>query len=172
MFRMEMNTAGPMAGQRTLVVVRHAKSDWSNALPDNERPLAERGRRDAPAIGRWIAEQVGRVDLVLCSPAKRARQTWELAGAGLGSEPPIRHDDRIYTAAPAGLLGVLDELPDEAGTVVLVGHNPSLTDLVTLLSGESHELKTSAVAVLRWDGSWADVHARSARLDATALARG
>jgi phosphohistidine phosphatase len=161
-----------MAAQRTLVVVRHAKSDWTNAVPDDERPLAERGRRDAPAIGRWLAEHVGRVDLVVCSPAKRARQTWELAAAGLDPKPPVRHEDRVYTSDPAGLLGVIDELPDDAGTVALVGHNPSLTDLVTLLSGETHELKTSAVAVLRWSGSWAEVHARSAHLDATALARG
>jgi phosphohistidine phosphatase len=161
-----------MAAQRTLVVVRHAKSDWSNAVPDDQRPLAERGRRDAPEIGRWLAEHVGRVDLVVCSPATRARQTWQLAAAGLDQEPPVRHEDRIYTAGPTGLLGVIDELPDEAGTVVLVGHNPSLTNLVTLLSGEAHELKTSAVAVLSWTGSWPDVHARPARLDATALARG
>ena len=161
-----------MAAQRTLVLVRHAKSDWSNAVPDDERPLAERGRRDAPAIGRWLVEHVERVDLVVCSPAKRARQTWELASASLEPAPPVRPDERIYTAGPGELLGVVDELPDEAGTVVLVGHNPSLTDLVALLCGEAHELKTSAVAVLCWTGSWPDVHARSARLDATALARG
>src|SRR6266498_2986208 len=161
-----------MAAQRTLVVVRHAKSDWSKAVADEQRPLAARGRRDAPEIGRWLAEHVGRVDLVVCSPAKRARQTWQLAGAGLDPEPPVRHDERIYTSDPGGLLGVIDELPDEVGTVVLVGHNPSLTELVPLLSGEAHELKTSAVAVLRWSGAWADVHARSARLAATALARG
>ena len=161
-----------MAAQRTLVVVRHAKSDWTNEVPDAGRPLAERGRRDAPLIGRWIAEHVGGVDLVLCSPATRARQTWQLAGAGLDPRPPVRYEERIYTSSPSGLLGVLDELPDDAGTVVLVGHNPSLTDLVTLLSGASHELKTSAVAVLRWTGSWADAHARPASLAATALARG
>jgi phosphohistidine phosphatase len=161
-----------MADRRTLVLVRHAKSDWSNAVPDGERPLAERGRRDAPAIGRWLAEHVGRVDLVVCSPAKRARQTWQLASTGLEPAPPVRQDERIYTAGPGGLLGVIDELPNEIGTVVLVGHNPSLTDLVTLLSGAAHELKTSAIAVLHWTGSWADVHARTASLDATALARG
>ena len=149
--------------------MRHAKSDWTDVLPDHERPLAERGRRDAPEIGKWLAAHVGRVDLVLCSTARRARQTWELAGAGLGEAPPVRYEDRIYQAQP---LSVLDELPDEVGTAVLVGHNPSLTDLVTLLSGEAHELKTSAIAVLRWAGSWADVHARSARLEATALGRG
>ena len=161
-----------MAAQRTLVVVRHAKSDWSNELPDDQRPLAARGRRDAPEIGRWIAGHVAAVDLVLCSPATRARQTWQLAGAGLDPEPPVRHDERIYTSSPTGLLGVIDELPDDTGTVVLVGHNPSLTDLVTLLSGQAHELKTSAVAVLSWTGSWADVHAHSASLAATTLARG
>jgi phosphohistidine phosphatase len=161
-----------MAAQRTLVVVRHAKSDWSNAVPDDERPLAERGRRDAPAIGRWLDEHVPQVDLVVCSPAKRARQTWQLAAAGLDPEPPVRHDDRIYTASPEGLLGVIDELPDEAGTVVLVGHNPSLTDLVTLLSGEPHELKTSAVAVLRWTGSWVDAEYTTATLDDHTTARG
>ena len=138
-------------------------------MPDHERPLAERGRRDAPEIGKWLAEHVGRVDLVLCSTATRARQTWELAGAGLGEAPPVRYEDRIYQAQP---LSVLDELPDEVGTAVLVGHNPALTELVSLLSGEAHELKTSAVVVLRWTGTWADVHARPARVVSTALPRG
>ena len=161
-----------MAAKRTLVIVRHAKSDWSNELPDRRRPLAERGRRDAPVIGAWIAEHVGAVDLVLCSPATRARQTWELASAALDPRPPVRQDERIYESGPTGVLGVLDELPDDLGTVVLVGHNPTLTELVTVLSGQAHELKTSAVAVLRWTGSWADVHARPASLAATALARG
>jgi phosphohistidine phosphatase len=158
-----------MAAEHTLVVVRHAKSDWTEAMPDDQRPLAERGRRDAPEIGRWLAGHVGTVDLVLCSPAKRARQTWELASAGLGQPPPVRVEERIYHAE---LLGVLDELPEEVGTAVLVGHNPSLAELVSLLSGEAHEMKTSAVVVLRWTGTWADVHARPAQVVATALPRG
>jgi phosphohistidine phosphatase len=158
-----------MAAERTLVVVRHAKSDWTDGVPDHERPLAERGRRDAPEIGRWLAGHVGRIDLVLCSTATRARQTWELAGAGLGAEPPVQYEERIYEAQP---LSVLDELPDEIRTVVLVGHNPALTELVSLLSGQAHELKTSAVVVLGWTGTWADVHARPAQVVATALPRG
>jgi phosphohistidine phosphatase len=155
-----------------LVVVRHAKSDWSHGLPDRERPLAERGRRDAPAIGRWLVDHVGQPDLVVCSPATRARQTWHLAGSCLTSRPPVRHEERIYHASPDDLLSVLAGLPDEARSAVLVGHNPGLADLVALLSGEPHELKTSAVAVLRWPGSWADVYGTAARLAAHTTARG
>lgn len=161
-----------MPVRRTLVVVRHAKSDWSFGLPDEERPLADRGRRDAPAIGRWLAEHVEPVDLVVCSTAKRARQTWQLAGAGLDPQPPVRHDERVYAASPTELLTVLSELPDETPSVVLVGHNPGLADLVELLSGEPCELKTSAVAVLTWPGSWADAEPRAATLDAHTTARG
>jgi phosphohistidine phosphatase len=161
---------------RTLVVIRHAKSDWSDGLPDEQRPLAERGRRDAPAIGRWLAEHLpgicGRLDLVVCSPAVRARQTWQLASAGLDPAPPVRHDERIYAAGPTQLLTVLAELPEELGSVALVGHNPGLADLVTFLCGEPREMKTSAVAVLRWPGSWTDAEFVTASLEGFTTARG
>jgi phosphohistidine phosphatase len=150
--------------EHTLVVVRHAKSDWSTGGPDERRPLAKRGRRDAPEIGRWLAASLKRVDLVVCSPATRARQTWDLAGAALDPSPPVQHDARVYGADDAKLRSVLEELPDELGTVVLVGHNPGLSDLVRALSGQPCELKTSAVAVLAWTGSWADVWSSPAEL--------
>jgi phosphohistidine phosphatase len=162
----------PMADRRTLVVVRHAKSDWPRGVADDERPLADRGRRDAPAIGRWLAGHMGRVDLVVCSPATRARQTWQLASAELEPKPPVREDHRVYGAGPARLLSVLAELPDEVSSVVLVGHNPGLADLVELICGETRELKTSAVAVLRWPGSWADAEFAPATLDDFTTARG
>lgn len=153
-------------------MVRHAKSDWSQALPDADRPLAERGRRDAPAIGAWLASHVDRIDLVVCSPARRANQTWRLAGAALDPPPPVRYDERMYGAGPAQLLTVLAELPDDTRTVVLVGHNPGLSELVTQMSGEPHELKTSAVAVLRWPGTWVDAEFATATLAAHTTARG
>ncbi|HEV2777943.1 MAG TPA: histidine phosphatase family protein [Actinophytocola sp.] len=156
----------------TLVVVRHAKSDWSEARLDEQRPLAERGRRDAPAIGAWLATHVERIDLVVCSPARRARQTWQLAGAALDPQPPVRYDERVYEAGPTELLTVLAELPAEIRTVVLVGHNPGLSDLVTQLIGEPHELKTSSVAVLTWPGSWVDAEFATATLAAHTTARG
>lgn len=161
-----------MPAKRTLVVVRHAKSDWSSGLPDEQRALAPRGRRDAPGIGTWLTGHVEPLDLVICSPATRARQTWQLASANLDPAPPVRQDDRMYGASPTELLTVLAELPDELGTVALVGHNPGLADLVEVLSGELKELKTAAVAVLSWTGSWPDAESRSASLDAYTTPRG
>jgi len=160
-----------MAG-RTLVVVRHAKSDWSAAVPDWDRPLAERGRRDAPEIGAWLVDQVGPVDLVICSPARRAQQTWRLAGTRLEPPAPVRDDERVYGAGPTQLLTVLAELSDELHRVVLVGHNPGLTELVEHMSGTPVELKTSAIAVLSWPGSWVDAESGVATLDAVTTARG
>jgi phosphohistidine phosphatase len=154
----------------TLVVVRHAKSDWSHSVPDDERPLAARGLRDAPAVGAWLAENVDPLDLVVCSPARRARQTWDLAGADLDPRPPVRYDDRLYGATPTELLTVLAELDDETRNAALVGHNPGLSDLVSQLSGKPHELKTSAVAVLRWTGSWAEAEFTTATLVASTTA--
>src|SRR5438067_13086796 len=105
-----------MAGPRTLVVFRHAKSAWPEDIPDAQRPLAERGRRDAPAAGRWLRKHVGQIDLVVCSPAVRARQTWELAVDKLKAEPPpaVREDERVYAASAVTLLEVSRELPDDA----------------------------------------------------------
>ncbi|MFL6142806.1 MAG: SixA phosphatase family protein [Labedaea sp.] len=115
---------------------------------------------------------VGEVDLVLCSTARRARQTWQLAGTGLDPRPPVREDERLYGASPTELLTVLAELSDEPRRVVLVGHNPGLADLVEQLCGEAKELKTSAVAVLSWPGSWVDAEFAGATLDDYTTPRG
>lgn len=153
-----------MADQRTLVVIRHAKSDWGQDVPDEERPLNDRGRREAPGIGKWLADNLTRLDLVVCSPATRARQTWRLAGERFEPKIRTRYDERVYAAGPRELMSVLEELDDEIGTAGVVGHNPGLAELVETLSGERVELKTSTVAVLRWEGTWADVWARRAAL--------
>lgn len=161
-----------MAEERTLVVVRHAKSDWHTGLPDVERPLAPRGRRDAPAVGAWLAANLTGIDLVVCSTATRARQTWALAGAGLDPAPEVRFEPRVYAAAHGDLMSLVDELADDVDTAVFVGHNPGLAELVEVVSGERVELKTSAVAVLRWAGPWAQVWSRRASLVALATPRG
>jgi phosphohistidine phosphatase len=154
---------------RTLVVVRHAKSDWHHDLPDDERPLAPRGRQEAPLIGPWVAEHVGKVDLAICSTAVRARQTLDLSGLVAGT---VRHDERVYAAGYQDLMSVLDEVTDEVTTAALIGHNPGLSDLVRVLTNEPVELKTSAVAVVTWRGGWPDVWSRRASLVSHATLRG
>ena len=82
---------------RTLVLIRHAKSDWSNDLPDDERPLAPRGRRQAPAIGPWLVEHDLVPDLAVVSVARRAQETWEAVASGLGREVVARDEPAAYT---------------------------------------------------------------------------
>jgi phosphohistidine phosphatase len=161
-----------MAAERTLVVLRHAKSDWPEGVPDDERPLARRGRRDAPAAGRWLRDQVGGIDLAVCSPAVRARQTWELAAAELDPPPRVVEDERVYAGSLDTLVSVVHGIPAAAGTAVLVGHNPGLQELVELLTGEGRDLKTAAIAVLTWPGEWPDAGPRVAMLAARAKPRG
>ena len=90
--------------ERTLILLRHAKSDWSGDEPDDHRPLAKRGLRQAPEAGQWLAGNIDRIDLAVTSPAVRARTTWELASAELGSSPETVVDDRVYAATSGQLL--------------------------------------------------------------------
>ncbi|WP_369239843.1 histidine phosphatase family protein [Streptomyces sp. R21] len=151
--------AGPL---RRLVVLRHAKSAWPAGVADHERPLAPRGIRDAPAAGRALAEADCLPDLALCSTAVRTRQTWELAAAQWGTPPPVRLDPRLYGADAAELLEAVHEVPDQVGTLLLIGHNPGLEELVLELAGDSLDdalddvrtkFPTSAIAILAWRGS-------------------
>ncbi len=152
--------------ERTLVLLRHAKSDWSGGETDRLRPLAERGRRQAPDAGRWLAAHLDRIDLAVVSPARRARDTWDLVAAELDTPPPTRTDDRVYAASEPELLDIVRELPDGVGTAVLVGHNPGIEDLVSLLTGEASAMPTSALAVLTIPGSWSAAGPESATLRA------
>lgn len=156
----------------TLILLRHAKSAWPEGIPDAQRPLAGRGRRDAPAVGRWLRTQVARIDLVLCSPAVRAVQTWDLAAAQLDAIPRVRQDERLYGASAGELLRITQELPHTASTVVLVGHNPDLEDFLELLTGTVEILKTSTIAVTTAPAPWAEANARSWTLETLATPRG
>ncbi|MFF4274600.1 SixA phosphatase family protein [Streptomyces sp. NPDC001536] len=171
--------AGPL---RRLVVLRHAKSAWPEGVPDHQRPLAPRGRRDAPAAGRALVEDDVLPDLALCSTAVRARQTWDLASAQWGTPPPVRHDARLYGADVAELLDVVHEVPAEVETLLLVGHNPGLEELVLALAGDGLDdtlervrmkFPTAAVAVLTWRGTgWEALLPGTALLTAVTVARG
>ena len=140
--------------RRTLILLRHSKSDWSGNQADIDRPLAERGRRQAPEAGRWLDHNIDTIDLVVSSPANRARSTWGLAADELERNPPARIDDRLYAASPDQLLEVVRELPPGVETVVLVGHNPGIADLVSVLTGVSVRMPTSALAVIELTGPW------------------
>jgi phosphohistidine phosphatase len=140
--------------EHTLVLLRHGKSDWSGGEPDHERPLAPRGRRQAAEAGRWLAAHVGHLDLALVSTAARAAATWDVASAELADPPPVRHEESAYAASAGTLLGLLRALPDDVGTVVLVGHNPGLEDLAESLCGSWVHLPTSALAVLDLESPW------------------
>jgi phosphohistidine phosphatase len=157
---------------RTLILIRHAKSEWPPDTPDARRPLAERGRRDAPAIGRWLRAHIATIDRVVCSPAVRAVQTWDLAATQVPGTPPACLDERLYGASATDLLAVTHQLAQEATTAVFVGHNPGLEDFLTLLTGAIEPLKTSAVAVISTPGSWAATGPDSATLIALETPRG
>ncbi|KAA5827188.1 histidine phosphatase family protein [Saccharopolyspora hirsuta] len=143
--------------QRKLVLIRHAKSAWPDDVDDFDRPLADRGRRDAPALGRWLRKHAAAIELVLCSPAVRARHTWELAGPEIPAEPVLKHDHRIYAASARELLSVVHEIPPAVMTAAMIGHNPGLEDLINLLTGEPAVLKTASVAVLSTPAPWPDL---------------
>ena len=148
----------------TLILLRHGKSDWSGGEPDHLRPLAQRGRRQVPVAGRWLADNVGVIDLAVVSPAERTRETWRLASVELAVPPPVREDDRVYAASPSALLGVVRELPGELAAVVLVGHNPGLEDLVANLTGRYVPMPTSALAVIDLPGTWSAAGSDAAEL--------
>jgi phosphohistidine phosphatase len=148
--------------RHTLLVLRHAKSDWdTNARTDFERPLSKRGRRDAPKVGLWLRQNGPVPGLVLSSPAERARHTALAVCHELGIDPEqIRWDRRIYEAGTAELLAALAEAPESVGILLLVGHNPGLEALVGLLCGDTPEspdgklLPTAALAQLDCAAPW------------------
>ncbi|WP_369245023.1 histidine phosphatase family protein [Streptomyces sp. R41] len=171
--------AGPL---RRLVVLRHAKSAWPAGVADHERPLAPRGRRDAPAAGRALVEADCLPDLALCSTAARAVRTWELAAEQWGTPPPVRLDARLYGADVPELLEAVHEVADQVRTLLLIGHNPGLEELVLELAGDGLDealdhvrtkFPTSAVAVLAWHGStWRELTPGTALLTDLIVPRG
>jgi phosphohistidine phosphatase len=145
---------------KTLFLVRHAKSSRDDpALPDKERPLNDRGVRDAPRMGERLAARDVKPDLILSSPALRALATAEIIAKKLAYKvKDIVVDERLYAAAPDDLLEVIHELGEKPKHVMLFGHNPELTDLAHRLSSTITDLPTCAVAEFSFDTkSWSNV---------------
>ncbi len=147
---------------RTLILLRHAKAVRGTDGPDIDRPLAGRGHRDATAAGRWLAAQDLAADLVLCSTSVRTRETWTYAARGGAETADIWYDRRIYDADPGTLLETIREVPETAGTVLLVGHAPGVPSLAQDLVPEDdpdrealvEHFPTSGLAVLTHHGRW------------------
>ena len=153
---------------KQLTLLRHAKSvqDPSYAV-DRERPLAERGRADAEAMGKFFAQAEIVPDLIASSPAIRARQTAELLARAAGYNGGIRWDETVYSAGPDALLAVVRGLPDTVEHALMVGHNPGFEELAALLIGTECgvTLPTSAAAHFEIDvDRWGEVCAGAGRL--------
>lgn len=159
---------------RTLYVLRHAKSDWGDSsLKDFDRPLNDRGRKAAKAIGKELRKRKITPDLVLTSPAERAKQTLARLQDAHGASFDVREDQRIYLAEPEVLIDAIRSAPEDAKRLMIVGHNPGLQELVVALAtpGElrdeaAEKFPTAAFAEIRFDAeSWRDVAAGSGVLD-------
>ena len=138
---------------KTLYLLRHAKSDWSEpAVADHDRPLNRRGKRARKIVATYVAGW--RVDLVVCSTARRARQTAKPVVAVLGCR--VQYEEALYAAFPARLLEVVRTLSDRNESVMLVGHNPSLEEFTAMLCGQSPDYPTAALGTIElsidtWD---------------------
>jgi phosphohistidine phosphatase len=161
-----------MGGVKRLYILRHAKSSWKDrSLSDHERPLAGRGRRAAKAIARHMREQGVQPELVLCSTARRARETLERIEPALGKRA-MRVEHELYGAGSDALLERLRAVPDELESVMLIGHNPGLQGLALELARPApavSELRakfpTAALATLQFAGeSWRALDHGSAEL--------
>jgi phosphohistidine phosphatase len=162
--------------ERRIVLLRHAQAGQSPGLPDFDRPLTALGAADAAAAGQWLADHHYRPDTVICSPAQRTRQTWhgvalgltELAGRPSRTSDPlaspnapiVHYEAAVYQHGAQELLDLLRALDPSRSTVLLIGHNPSVSQLSYLLDPThpiSAGLGTSDMAVHRVTGDWATV---------------
>jgi phosphohistidine phosphatase len=160
----------------TLSLLRHAKSSWKDPkLADYERPLNTRGQAEAPVMGKAMTKHGLDPDLVLCSTARRTRDTLALVLPELKTEPKVIYEDGLYHGTPAEMLGILHEVGAGIGQVLLVGHNPELQEFALDLigSGAQHlkdrleaKYPTAGLVVLRFTaGAWKDVAINSGKLE-------
>lgn len=148
---------------RQIVLLRHAKADWPD-VADHDRPLADRGRKDAPVVGDWLASHNISPQLTLCSTAARTRETWKLVAPRLSRRPKTVYEERLYEASPGEIIAVINEAPDDVAHLLVVGHNPGIQGAAEVLTGggsgeqgelmSRHGFPTSAVAVIGIEGPW------------------
>src|SRR5688572_17096724 len=144
---------------KTLLILRHAKSSWAEpGISDFDRPLNDRGKRDAPRVGEVLQERGLKPDLVLSSTAKRARKTAHKAIDASGFECELQLVDSFYLASPSSYISQLQSVSDDKKCVLVVGHNPGLTELLEALTQRREELPTAALAQLELPlESWSEL---------------
>jgi phosphohistidine phosphatase len=147
------------AMQLRLIVMRHAKAGELPGGPDAERALTERGRRDSAAAGRWLRASGFVPEAVICSAARRTRQTWQQLSAELGSEPSFSSDPALYLASADDLLDIVAQTPDPVSSLMYIGHNPAAVQLAYDLTGAELHFPTAAIAVIGLPGPWAGLAA-------------
>ena len=162
-------------GEKTLLILRHAKADWPVGVPDHDRPLAGRGEREAPLAGRWLVDQGLVPESIVCSSAVRTRQTCMWVCSELGEKAPTPYlDSRLYEASAARALAVINETEERVRSLLVVGHMPWVQELgMRLASVDSDEEAVMSMAeryptlglqVFRVPGDWASLDGRDARM--------
>ena len=144
---------------KTILLLRHAKSSRDDpSLPDFDRPLEQRGRRDAPRMGKLLKERGPLPDLIISSPAVRAKETLEAFAHSAGLDPNFQFDESIYGATSPELLKVIRRITKKVSCALLVGHNPGFEDLLSRLTHTHSNMPTAALACIEFQiNSWDDV---------------
>ena len=152
---------------RKLLIMRHAKSSWDNAeISDFDRPLNPRGLQAAPFMGSQIYKNNLIPDLIVSSPAKRAKQTAVLVRGSAGVETNIEFEEKIYEASPTTLLYITSEISDKYKSVLIIGHNPGIEGFIRILTSETHQMPTAAVAQISLNiEKWADISINCGQLE-------
>ena len=156
---------------RTLVLMRHAKSDYPDGVADHDRPLAARGIREAGLAGDWLRGAVPTIDAVLCSTAARTRQTLDRSGI----DAPVSYLGRLYDAAPGAMLDEINRVDDAVTTLLVVGHEPTVSQMSLglarhpgsdpdAISRIEMKFPTSGIAVMRVPGVWSALELNGAEL--------
>lgn len=155
------------AREKTLILMRHSKSEDGLGKPDHDRELTDRGRRDARAAGTWLRDEGLLPDLVICSTAVRTRQTWDAAVKGGAQTEFLEYRKSVYQGGPTAMVETVREDAGDMATVLVIGHNPTMAEVASRLtegqgSTVAHEelgkgFATSGIAVLQYSGEWTDL---------------
>lgn len=153
---------------RKLILVRHAKSSWDNPdLDDFDRPLNKRGKRDAPFMAKLLAEKKVKPDLIISSPALRTKITAKEIAKETGyDKEKIIWNEKFYLASLSKLLNEISNVDQNVQSLLIVGHNPGLTDLQNFLCNyEIDNIPTCGIVCMKTNKAWADVNAKDFQLE-------